>query len=110
MEHHRVGCKSATAAYVLRQMKPRLQLSSPIQFKLVATRDEQGALSLPIIADPPVPSMLNAVRGTAIINTTPQITEEQLVVLERQVSQRCPVADMMTRAGVDLKVHFTTGP
>ncbi|GMI51539.1 hypothetical protein TeGR_g513 [Tetraparma gracilis] len=104
-----VSCEAATASYVLRQLSPRLSLRSPLRFSVRAERDERGSLALPIGEEPGAPAMLRRVWGTVEVSTTPAITDEQVEVLGRQVGRRCPVADMMKRAGVELDVRFVRG-
>ena len=44
-----VGCEHATASFVARQMRPRVQLDS-VTFRIYAERDQRGAIALPLEA------------------------------------------------------------
>ena len=75
---------------------------------LDAWRDEAGALHLPITADPPAVSRLQAVKGTALVET--DATIEQVAALARAVHLRCPIANMITSSGCELEVEWTGVP
>ena len=77
-----IGCETATASYVAWKM--RIPIGA-IQFNLSAWRDESGALSLPATADPPVPSRLQAVAGTALVES--DASAEDIAALAHQVHQ-----------------------
>ena len=98
-------------------MKPRISIGA-IHFSLEAERDERGALGgLPIVIDEhndcssPLPaeqglppSRLLRVWGRARVETS--CSAQQLRVLEAQTHARCPVANMMQAAGVELRLKF----
>ena len=100
------GCEAATAAFVARQLK--VKLLEPMEFELRAERDERGALSLPVTADPAVPARLTRVSGRVTLVT--DATDEALELLERQTHLRCPVANLMSAGGVDLDIRFERRP
>jgi len=95
------GCEAATANYVAGRMRLRLRR---IEFSLSAWRDQRGALGLPIEDDPPQPSMLRAVCGTARVDT--DASQAQLDVLAHQVHKRCPIASMMAASGCEVDVRW----
>ena len=99
------GCEAATAQFVAYKMKISL---GDIRFKLEATRDQRGALSLPLGSDIPVPSRLQLVTGTAMVES--DATDTQLAELEREVHVRCPVANMLVASGAVLDVRFEREP
>ncbi|KAG1656130.1 hypothetical protein FOA52_005162 [Chlamydomonas sp. UWO 241] len=81
----------------------KLRLRS-VEFRIDAWRDQRGALTMPIDADPPVPAMLQSVVGTATVNT--EATQEQLDALGHQVHVRCPVASMMAASGCEVDIRW----
>jgi uncharacterized OsmC-like protein len=105
------GCTQATALFVGRQMKPdRLQIER-MDFFLTATRDERGALQLPIAQNPPVPSRLQLVTGTihVFLRQQKSITPNQMAALREQTELRCPVANMMLASGCEIDVEWIDG-
>jgi putative redox protein len=106
-----VGCTQATALFVGRQMKPNRLVIDKMVFSLTATRDERGALQLPIEIDPPVPSRLQHVSGTIRVFAAKgaRIPEEQMRLLREQTEQRCPVANMMLASGCAMAVEWIDG-
>jgi Fe-S protein assembly co-chaperone HscB len=117
------GCKQATAMFVGRHMKPRMYIDR-IEFNLNASRLEHGAIKLPLSvidsggggSDMP-PSRLQSVDGTAQVYLTNNKNElsidfdkkQWLHELERQVEQRCPVANMMIASGCNMNVKWSFG-
>jgi putative redox protein len=106
-----IGCTQATALFVGRQMKPNRLLIDKMEFSLTATRDERGALQLPIEIDPHVPSRLQQVSGTIRVFAAKgaRIPNEQMTLLREQTEQRCPVANMMLASGCAMKVEWIDG-
>jgi putative redox protein len=106
-----IGCTQATAIFVGRQMKPDRLVIDRMEFSLTGTRDERGALQLPIDIDPPVPSRLQQVSGTIRVFTAKgtSISNEQMTLLREQTEQRCPVANMMLASGCAMDVEWTDG-
>jgi putative redox protein len=106
-----IGCTQATALFVGRQMKPNRLIIDKMEFSLTATRDERGALQLPIDTDPPVPSRLQQVSGTIRVFAAKgaRIPNEQMTLLREQSEQRCPVANMMLASGCAMKVEWIDG-
>jgi len=101
-----VGCEQATAAYVARHTRPRFPLRY-VHFDLRATRDERGAIALPIDERPPVSSRLLRVEGTAIVHLSRGAESRARVeALGRRVEERCPVADMLRASGCELDVRW----
>ena len=100
-----IGCKQATATFVA--MKQRIKIRS-MKFDIEAYRDEVGALSLPIDRDPPVPSRLQKVFGTIVVDT--DATQDQIDALARQVHHRCPVANMMHLSGCEMDIQWVKKP
>ena len=103
-----VGCEQATASFVARQMRPRLPLAE-IQFLYRAERDNRGAVALPLGDAPPeVPARLSRVHGVATVtlNDGESETRERVEYLRRQVELRCPVANMMAAAGIELDIEW----
>merc|ERR1711971_202082 len=87
-----IGCETATAAYVSRHVRPRLQIER-IRFDYTADRDENGSLELPIGSLPSVPARLLSIQGTAEIVLRPgaTATSAQVSELHQLVEQRCPI-------------------
>ena len=100
-----IGCETATAAFVARKMRITI---GEIRFDLSAWRDEAGALSLPIAQDPAVPSRLQSVAGTALVET--DASAEEVAALAHQVHTRCPIANMISAAGCELAVEWRGVP
>jgi putative redox protein len=106
-----VGCTQATALFVGRQMKPNRVVIDKMEFNLTATRDERGALQLPIDKDPSVPSRLQQVSGTILVFAAKgvSISNEQMTILKEQTELRCPVANMMLASGCAMEVEWIDG-
>ena len=105
-----VGCTQATAVFVGRSMKPRINIDR-LEFDLHAHRDERGALNFPIEENPPVPSRLLAISGVITVfpklsKNQGQISEQELAVLKEQTETRCPVANMMISSGCNMDVEW----
>lgn len=98
-----VGCESATAMFVARKL--RLDVTS-IRFEVRASRDERGALALPIDRTPVVPSRLDKIEGTAFVSSPKSISDLQLHTLAEQTHARCPVANMISSSGTELSIKF----
>lgn len=149
-----MGCTQATAIFVSRQLQwkvenittstptPEFEKSgrqrSPRPSRVVvqklyfdnirATRDERGALQLPIVDGevPAIPSRIQSITGTIRVETKilppqPQavgsdykdqscilsLSESQLRILRDQTEARCPVANMIIASGCDVNVEWT---
>lgn len=97
-----VGCEQATATYVARHMNPRIKLEG-IDFSYEAERDPIGAQFLPIDAEPPVSPKIERVWGEARVKVRGgDETAERIQTLGRLVHQRCPVAQTLQSAGVNM--------
>lgn len=55
--------------------------------------------------EPAVPARLETIVGTATVHGT-DATDEQLHELGAQVHRRCPVANMVTMSGCELKIEW----
>jgi uncharacterized OsmC-like protein len=111
-----IGCTQATAVFVGRNMKPRRLNISEIKFDIQAYRDERGALggSLPIEKDsalPAVPSRIQLIIGKieVILKNNQRISEEEMILLEKQTEARCPVANMMRNSGCAFDIKWIDG-
>ena len=101
------GCTQATALFVARQMRLRLER---LEFEdIVAQRDERGALSLPIQDDPAYPSRLHTFSGTIRVFCSKQLSAEDLEMLRHQTELRCPVANMILASGCLVNVEWVDG-
>jgi uncharacterized OsmC-like protein len=105
------GCTQATALFVSRQMmqnnKSR-RLIERLEFvNITASRDERGALALPIYEAPPVSSRIHTLSG--IIVVWPSFDEETLKLLQEQTELRCPVANMLIASGCRMDVEWING-
>jgi len=96
-----IGCETATANFVARQMKFRIR---DIRFRLSAWRDERGAISLPLEVTDHIPSQLQVVKGEAVVDT--DATQEQLTTLGHHVHKRCPIASMLVNSGCKLDISW----
>lgn len=104
-----LGCKVATAHFVARHAWPRKhnRITSIRFTDVVAERDEQGALAMPITADPPVSAALLRVRGVAHVRPASEtITAADVATLGHLVEVRCPVAATLTKAGCALDFEW----
>jgi hypothetical protein len=92
-------------------MKPNRVVIDKMEFNLTATRDERGALQLPIDMDPSVPSRLQQVSGTMLVFAAKgvSISNEQMTILKEQTELRCPVANMMLASGCAMEVEWIDG-
>ena len=104
-----VGCETATAAFVARKMKIEIE---NIRFDVHASRDERGALELPITNEPEIPARLLEITGTAFVtlNSKTSLTSQQLETLTTQTHARCPVANMISSSGTRLDIKFEMEP
>jgi uncharacterized OsmC-like protein len=96
-----IGCEQATATFVARAMKIKVE---SLSFDLTAVRDERGALSLPISQIPPVPSRLTSVTGSVLVKTT--ASQNEVEELGHQVHHRCPIANMMALSGCQVNIEW----
>ena len=99
------GCEQATAQFVAFKSRPRIELGR-IEFELHATRDQRGALEMPLHAAAlPAPARLARIAGTATVHGT-GATEAELEKLGEEVHRRCPVANMVALSGCELLVQW----
>lgn len=105
-----MGCTQATALFVGRHMIPRLMLEQ-INFNVSAVRDERGAIALPIVLDPPVPSRLQRIEGTVRVWAADKkrLSTEQMKLLQEQTERRCPVANMLLASGCEMDITWVDG-
>eukprot|EP00182_Erythrolobus_australicus_P000461 CAMPEP_0185834850 /NCGR_PEP_ID=MMETSP1353-20130828/6385_1 /TAXON_ID=1077150 /ORGANISM="Erythrolobus australicus, Strain CCMP3124" /LENGTH=201 /DNA_ID=CAMNT_0028533359 /DNA_START=41 /DNA_END=646 /DNA_ORIENTATION=+ len=109
-----IGCESATAAFVARNMRPRMMFHG-LRAHYTAHRDQRGALGALPITDahsfPPERTGLARVSGEVIVflavhpTASQEIrpeTEQRLRTLEQQTHARCPVASMLRASGCDM--------
>lgn len=99
-----IGCTQATAVFVGRQMRPERILIDRLEFNITASRDERGAIELPIDKTPSVPARLQSVSGEIMVYTKKPLSTQQLKVLQEQTELRCPVANLLTAAGCQMNV------
>ena len=99
-----LGCTQATAIFVARQLQ--LEILKMEFDDMVAIRDEQGALSLPIDKVPDIPSRVQEITGTVRVYTPETIPMEKLELLKEQTEARCPVANMMIASGCQMNVEW----
>lgn len=112
-------CKQVTALYVGRMMKPRVRVDK-IVFRVHATRDQRGALALPVPrrgtgfqdqeddggnSSAPL-SRLQRIWGTAHVYTQTDTSQAQIDVLAAEVKERCPIANMVQLSGCELDIDF----
>ena len=97
-----VGCKAATGTFVARKMNINVR---EMTFDLEASRNEMGALALPIDKDPTVPAALSHIVGVCYVDA-PGITDQELEMFGKQTTIRCPVANMIQSSGTVLKIHY----
>ncbi len=88
------GCKTATLKQIAKEMGVTF---TTIDYKVDATLDLRGFMGVP-----GVKSRFHTVVLDAVIDTT--ATAEQVAKMAELVHTRCPVANLMADAGVDLKV------
>ena len=111
-----LGCKTATAHFVARQLwpRPRNRIERIEWRDVTAERDERGALALPIDAPPPVPAGLRLVRGVALVtpaaprraDSGPPIAAADVAQLGSIVEERCPVAAMFAASACELEIEW----
>ena len=106
-----MGCTQATSMYVGRNMPNRIFIERLEFVNIIAIRDERGALQLPIVDTPQVPSRLQKVEGLVKVYLDPKrnpngISEEELSLLKEQTEIRCPIANMMIASGCDLDIKW----
>ena len=63
-------------------------------------------MSLPIGEDPPVPSRLSAIWGTATVSGDPALDAAAVARLGEIVHQRCPIASMVVASGCELDIRW----
>lgn len=102
------GCTQATALFVSRQLLSRKTRSlERLEFvNITATREERGALALPIDENPPVPSRIHTITGRIVV--WPSFGDD-LVLLREQTELRCPVANMLVASGCRMDVQWVNG-
>ena len=105
-----VGCTQATATFVGRMMRPRL-LIERMDFEIEASRDQRGALGMPIDEMPAIPARLQRVSGTVTVHFHEgvEVTDDQLRILGEQTEARCPVANMMHASGCIMNIDWVKG-
>jgi len=100
--------------FVARHMKPRLHIDR-IEFTLHAERDPRGATTLPLSLltahahAHALPARLARITGNATVFLKAgkdNATQAQIDELEMQVSQRCPVANMVHLSGCRVHVPW----
>lgn len=99
-----LGCTQATAVYVGRQMRPERVLIDRIEFNVSASRDERGALELPIDQNPSVPARVQSVTGEVTVYAKKFISAQQLELLREQTEVRCPIANLLIAGGCQLNI------
>lgn len=100
------GCTQATALFVSRQLHPRKRFQRLEFVNITATRDERGALALPVSEDPPVPSRIHTLTGRVVVWPS---MGEYLHLLQEQTELRCPVANMLIASGCKMEVKWING-
>jgi len=126
-----IGCTQATAMFVGRNMKPRIQIDR-LEFDIVGERDIRGALDcLPIVSRsessdgtdeleegkefPSIPARLLCVKGFITVYAKDrkgkivEIGDSALKLLEVHTERRCPVANMMIESGCSVQVDWIDG-
>ena len=99
------SCETATATFVARKLGIPIKRLHFVDLR--ATRDERGALHLPITEDPALSARLLSITGRVLVESDDAtLSGEQLQLLERQVHRRCPVANMVVASGTDLDLRF----
>lgn len=99
-----IGCETATASFVARQLGVSL---GSVAFELDAVRDTRGSAHVPVDAPAPAPSRLSRITGVARVTTDdPGLDVETLERLGRIVHARCPVANMMDASGCALEIDW----
>lgn len=91
-------------------MRPVRLVIERMEFDLKASRDERGALSLPIETSPTVPSRLTRISGRVIVYAENQvIADAAMQTLKEQTEQRCPIANMIVSSGCIMEVDWIDG-
>lgn len=123
-----MGCTQATASFVGRQIlmeqakrdknsQGRRRTEVLLEFiNIQASRDERGALELPIRQTPSVPSRLQRITGTIKVSVSPAtgtnepaiviLDPEELDVLKEQTEARCPIANMIVESGCVMDIEW----
>lgn len=107
-----VGCTQATAVFVGRSMKPRLQVEKIEFIDIHGFRDQRGALHLPIEETPPVPARLQSISGRIKVHINKRyhkkhpITDRQFTLLKEQTELRCPIANMLHASGCQIDIEW----
>lgn len=100
-----VGCTTATATFVARNMQPKFPLDR-LTCELHGTRDTRGSQSLPLEQAPPAPAQLQRIFGDVVVHLSADAGEEttaRLKCLIEQTERRCPVAAMLAASGCCMK-------
>ena len=108
-----IGCKTATAHYVARNQWPRPhhRIKSITFESVVATRDERGALALPISEAAPCSAALLRISGVAKVHAASEcISNEDVQILGAAVEHRCPVAATLAAGGCQLDFEWQLEP
>jgi uncharacterized OsmC-like protein len=106
-----LGCTQATATFVARNMQPTKLDLTKMEFHITGTRDERGAISLPLDKNISLPSRIQQLSGTITVfsaNKEP-IPDEQLKLLKEQTERRCPIANMLHKSGCKINVDWIDG-
>jgi putative redox protein len=97
------GCEQVTAEFVARHLKPRVNIEK-INFEIFASRNQKGAITLPLDTITLPLSRLEQIWGTATVHTT--ATQEQIDIIAREIKRRCPIANMIILSGCKLDIKF----
>lgn len=108
------GCTQATALFVSRHnmqhynSNDRYSLERLEFVNVKATRDERGALALPVDQPPPISSRIHTITGTIVI--WPSLSSDKdLDWLKEQTELRCPIANMLVASGCHMNVQWVNG-
>lgn len=123
-----IGCTQATALFVGRHLQPERLVLDRLEFDLTASRDERGAIQLPLLGRTDdddddenenesttsrarIPSRLQQVKGTVTVYAVKnqRIAPEALKLLKEETEERCPVANMMIASGCRMDVDWVDG-
>lgn len=106
-----MGCTQATALFVGRHLPDRVSIQTMEFENIEATRDERGAIQLPVVETPPVPSRLERITGTIKVfaRRGAPISPEQMELLKDRTEVRCPVANMIIASGCLIDVEWVDG-
>ena len=98
------GCELVTAQFIARNMKPKVIINQ-IDFDIYASRDQRGAIGMPIGSDSPLPpSRLEKIWGCATLHTSASV--EEIALIATEVKRRCPIANMVLLSGCKLDIEF----